>query len=452
MNAREWSTEEFEQAVAFHLDGVPAPEIGRRLNRTESSVRLKLISKGISSRRMADTVTEAPPSPETPEVLPEPPASPYRRSVETEEDLRDHPLHDEALRFIEARERRLEIKRQRDVAAAEILQDRLVEVFEEALRDCRLDIQVEPPKTTCVKEDASSLCVVVSDTHVGKVTNPNESQGLANYDPAMSVARLHLLEQEVLRMIKLGPPLDEIVVLFGGDIVEGALDHGAEREESLLISKQFALSTSLFSQFLFRLCSAAPSVRVYGVSGNHGRWPGQRKTPTVGRESNLDGLVYSALEQIATAAKVPNIRFDLRDSARQLIDVRGTLIHLAHGDELRGGEFFTAGIKREVHHALLRYAPEGQIPDLWVVGDKHISMTVPAGHGAFLINGSFVGEDAFSLRFAPSPPSQTAFWICSERGKYLQSQIRLDRARRATPLPYSLSPALQDLVGDYIDN
>jgi len=58
-----------------------------------------------------------------------------------------------------------------------------------------------------------------------------------------------------------------------------------------------------------------------------------------------------------------------------------------------------------------------------------------------------VGEDVFSQNFAPSPPSQTAFFVRPGVGLTEQHLIRLDRAAmKIDPLPYDLKPALRQLV------
>lgn len=443
-----WSQTEFDRAFALLSAGWKPKDIGAAIGRSETAVRVKFIKAGYSSSR----VLEAAPADFTPSVTAPPPSSiavPCEASNAMPSCAKEA-LESEADRLLEGRESGLRSRRERALILERAQRERLLEIFRDSLRDCRFDFSA-PPSCSILPSEGPfhSALLLVSDAHVGKVCSREETEGRAVYNPAHFVARLALLEKEVIRLLKHGPPLDELVVLFLGDIVEGALDHGAEREESMLISRQFSLAVALFSQFLTRIASVVPSLRVYGCSGNHGRWPGQRRPPTVGRESNLDGLVYRAIEAVLAAANVQNVRFHLSDAPRQSIRIKSTLVAAAHGDEIRGGEFFTGGIKREVYNAVLRGARDGEIPDLWVTGDKHVPQSLSIGFGQHVINGTFVGEDAFGLRFAPAVASQTLMWICPRRGKMLQSDIRLDGARLPDPLPYQLAPALQQIVKNY---
>lgn len=439
---RSWSQNEFDRAVQLLSAGWNAPEIAKALGRTETSVRLKLIKGGYSSRVVSAAEVKEPAR----APLAESPALPaYEPSSGSQSPrLAD----DEAFRLLESRELGARNRRERAEAIERAQRERMLEIFKASLAEAHFDFSLPPPKVTKASGSASAAVLLLGDVHVGKVCSQEETEGRAYYNPAFTVARLGHLEKEVIRLIATGPEVDELVILFLGDILDGALDHGAEREETLLISRQFELAVAILSQFVLSLASVVP-IRVYGVSGNHGRWPGQRRPPTVGRESNLDGLVYRAIEMVIKASAVPNVRFSLSESPRQTVKVKSTLIALAHGDELRGGEFYTAGIKREVYHSVLRGAREGAIPDLWVTGDKHVPQSLSLGTGQHIINGSFVGEDAYGLRFAPAISCQTMFWVCPMRGKVLQADIRLDEATPADPPPYQLSAPLLELVHTY---
>lgn len=422
MKLRIWTSEEFERALALHSGGWTAAEVAKVLGRTESAVRLKLISRGFSSKKLDEAVVVDP--------------APQLEASEAE-------------RIVEQRERRQDEKREQRAAIERVLEERLVEVVQTTLRDCITAAPIAPPPLSIDRQldEPTSAVLLLGDLHVGKVCRPEESEGHAFYNPAVALARLHELEVEVARLLAAGPPIEELVVIFLGDILEGVLDHHAEKEDTLLLSQQFALAISVLGQLLLRL--PAPSIIVYGVVGNHGRWPNQKRMPTVGRESNFDRLVYTALESIVTASDASHIQFDLRESSRQLIEVRQSLIQIAHGDQLRGGEYCLTGFKREAYNSALRLGPQGRMPDLFIVGDKHVSVQIPVGNAAFLINGSLVGEDLYGQRFAPTKPSQTLFWVGETRGKFLQADIDLTDATISASLPYDLSKPLQQLLSTY---
>ncbi|HEY8899215.1 MAG TPA: hypothetical protein VIM61_02220 [Chthoniobacterales bacterium] len=426
MSVRLWTEEEFERMLALFTAGWSIAEIAKALGRSENSVRWKLISKGYSSKTLSEPAPSALP-PEEPEP--------------------DAVTLSEAERLVAERERRLETKREQKAAMEGVLEDRLVEVVRTTLQECVARAPIAPPPLVIDRaiDEPTSAVLLFGDAHFGKVCRPEETEGQAHYNPAVTLARIHELEGRVTRLLDGGPAIEELVVIFLGDILEGVLDHHAEKEDTILLAQQFALAIRALSQMLLRF--PAPKIVVHGVAGNHGRWPNQRRMPTVGRESNFDRLVYTALESILEDTE--HITFDLRDSSRQLIEIQNTLIQVSHGDQFRGGEYCVAGFKREAYHSALRHGPEGQIPELFVIGDKHISMQLPVGNGHFLVNGSLVGQDTYGQAFAPTLPSQTLFWIGAERGKFLQADIALSATRLPMPLPYDLTPPLEKLVLSY---
>jgi hypothetical protein len=428
MKSRPWEDDEVQRALGLLKAGWEPVEIGQTIGRSEAAVRGKFIALGLSSARV--------PSGEAEELRP---------TVVVAE-----PTLEEAIAYVERRDERMAARQLRQKAVQQVLEDRLIETFQGCIAESFVSIQVEPPLLDRPFAEPCSAVLVLSDLHVGKVVDPRETEHGAKYDPAVFLARLHRLEEEVLHLVSQGPAIEELIVFLLGDIVEGALDHHNEREETLLVSQQFALATRVLAQCLGRLSVLAPQVRVCGVPGNHGRWPGQKRMPTVGRSSNLDTLVYLALEMITEKAGLSHVSWELRDASRQLVRIQETLVQIVHGDELRGGEFCVGGLRKEVFNSVLRGAETGKVPDLWVLGDKHVSVNLPMGAGNVLINGSLVGEDVFGQRFAPTVPSQTLFWIGRDRGRFLQSEIRLDAARLPDPLPYDLPAPLRTLVASYL--
>jgi Calcineurin-like phosphoesterase len=441
---KRWTDQESALAQHLHQSGWSAKAIARQLGRTPIAVRMKFLGKNISSARLPKAIFTDVPNPPPASVAP-PPISEKAEFVGPE-------INEVAEQLLETHEQHLERRRQRQQALDEAQRERMLRLFREVLADCRIQFSVAPPPPAAI-EHAHSAVLVFGDWHLGKVCNPLETEGRATYSLKLAIARLDHLQREVARLLSGGPPIDELVILFCGDIVEGALDHGAEREETILLGKQFTLALTLLAQFIARLAAVVPRIRVQGVSGNHGRLPNQRKMPTTGRESNIDAMIYAALQTLFSFPNVDarSVTFDLRESSRQLIRIKETWVLLAHGDELRGGDFYVGGIKKEVYNSVLRYAREGRIPDLWITGDKHVSIALPVANGQFMVNGSFVGEDNYSQKFAPAIPSQTLLWICPERGKVLQADIRLDRVTVPPVLPYDLPPLLQALVTNHLN-
>jgi len=419
--------------LELYEGGYRCVEIASMWGRTESSVRLKLLGMGLSSRRILSAVAESEPLDEI--VTDEVPS-------EVAEDV----VRLRAQRELELRERRVEDRKQIDDAKRDILEDRILEEFKRHL--CNLPrLEKSAPLTIVPRPGPLHTAVlVISDVHAGQVIDSREIEGLGFYNPAVTLARLHLLEQEVGRILR-ERPIDKLLLLFGGDILHGHLGHSLEDDLTVPIALQSDLAIHLFFHFLTRLSCLVPRIEVHGVAGNHGRWPGMRKMPTERRWSNLDTIFYSALAALCEFGGLQNINFDERISSRRMIDVGRCRLELLHGDEIRGGAFCTGGMSREVTNATLRNVQAGrQAVDYFVMGDKHFSASVPYGTGAFVVNGSFVGVDGFGMNFIPAPPAQTLFFLHPALGKVESHELRLQNAENSETLPYPLKPSLAELI------
>ncbi len=367
-------------------------------------------------------------------------------SDRTGDRLRDARLHQAALELDLVRERR-RAATQRSARRCELLERDFYESLRDDLRQHPISaIRIRPPEPSLRDNNVAGI-LLISDSHVGKYVRADQTDDLGSYDPLTYLARLDYLVRTVID--DLGTtgvlPVRELHVLLLGDIVEGLLDHGNEREEKLLMVEQFSVASFTLFEALARLSAAVPDVHVYGVCGNHGRWPHQRRMPTENRHSNFDSLVYSAIRAMAGAAKIPNLHFHLRTESRQIVEVGRFRIHAQHGDEIRGGDLPLRGIQSEVYNSTLRRVMNGRGRiDYWVLGHLHRSATLPLADGNVVINGSFVGLDSYAMRFAPTTASQTLFWI-GDAGKTLQRDIRLQAAPVPVELPFSIPPHLQPL-------
>lgn len=438
MKSRLWSQDEVDRLVSLYVNGYAAGEIAKMVARTEQSVRLKLLGLGYSSRR---------------QVVGDPPLEKEETFSEACEQFADQSTYDEeavekARRELACAERRRQERAKVEEAKRMLLEDRILLEFRKHLCDLPRSLPLSPPPLAPEDKAALTGILIVSDVHLGQVVESAETDGFGRYDPAVSVARVRRLETEAARILR-QRPVEKLLVLFGGDLVHGHLGHSLE-DATLPIAQQVDLAVNLFFAFLCGLATCVPAVEVYGVPGNHGRWPGQRKMPTDARFSNLDTVVFNALAALCTHVEMSNVAFGDSLAARQVIDVGNFRLQLQHGDQIRGGAFATGGMSREVTNSTLRHVQAGRRHvDYYIMGDKHVSSTMSFGNFAFIVNGSFVGTDNFALNFVPAPPTQTLFFLHPQVGKCETCEIRLDLAELQVPLPYKLKPSLEELVLSY---
>lgn len=437
MNSRTWSEREIARALALYEEGLPCGEIARVVGRSETALRLKLLALGYSSRRV---IVEDAPAPLPAASMSAMPA-PYVVEDADEEYL------ERARRELAAGERRRADRHRVNEAKQLLLEDRIIQEFRHQLCDLprNWSLPVAPPVVPRTADPLTAV-LVISDVHCGQVVPAAELDGFGDYNPAVMVGRVRHLELETLRILQ-DRPVEKLLILFAGDIVHGNLGHSLEDDLTVPIAAQVDLAVSIFFAFLRGISMAASKIEVYGVAGNHGRWPGMRKMPTDRRWSNLDTVFFNALAALGQHAGLDHVSFDDSIAARRVIEVGHHRLQLMHGDQVRGGAFCATGMTREVNNATIRHVQAGRRPiDYFIMGDKHQPTSLPFGTGAFVVNGSFVGADNFGLNFLSAPPSQTLFLLHPTRGKTETHEIRLDHADLGGALPYPLKPSLEKLL------
>jgi hypothetical protein len=187
------------------------------------------------------------------------------------------------------------------------------------------------------------------------------------------------------------------------------------------------------------------------VVGNHGRWPGQHKMPTKNRFSNLDHLVYSALQLSLKVHGLTNIRVHLNDAPRQIVEIKGSRFLAAHGDHLRGGDRQFGvpihSMTRDVNATVQRFAAAEERPvDYFLVGDKHKAMSLPLARGEYIINGSMVGVDEFAMSFCPGEAMQLLFGVDETERKTWSYPVKVMHAPELPSCPYHLPEQVNYLV------
>jgi hypothetical protein len=475
-----WTPRELARALELRMQGIPWKDTAKELGRSESSVWVKLHGLGIKLRpdgnnkeavrenlirlhrefveKAEATETSAPvvesEKPEIPAPSGDNPTLIQKSLADTtvDEDMETTRRHILLAEARESKKKYAEVLRQRAV------EDRVVDVFRERLESfvptARPPLVTVPRASLRAGRRPEAAVLMVSDTHVGQVVSRSQTNGFGDYCPKVYCERLFYLQESVIEVLGQSPNgIDELNVLLMGDIVHGLLNHGAEREDTLLVADQFQLATWTLHQFLCALALHVPTLKVTTVVGNHGRWPHQRKMPTSNRFSNLDHLVYSALQLSITTHGVTNITIDLNDAPRQILDIKNSRFLIAHGDHLRGGDKQFGvpihSMSRDVNATSQRYAAAEEKPvDYFLVGDKHRSMSLPLARGEFIINGSMVGVDEFAMVFCPSEPMQMLFAVDSVMRKTWAHPIKVAYAPKLTDCPYDLPGQIQYLVED----
>lgn len=299
------------------------------------------------------------------------------------------------------------------------------------------------------KGDSSpqSAVLLLTDTHVGLVVNANQTLGFGKYDFDTFLDRLKFLEDGVISILRdhVGSEIPELVICLGGDMVDGALNHGAEVGQQVTLFQQFYGAGHALAQFIRNVAPHVPAIRIYCTQGNHTRWSNQHKMPTKNRYSNLDSFLYAYIQ--ALTAALPTVAWTFDQQPAALFDVQGFLFQLFHGDVLRGGDK-ALGVP---NHAVGRLVSTGsqlfgkygkRSPDYYLCGHLHREIVLPTAKGAVIVGGGFPGLDGYGLAsgFVPVDPSQTFFLVHPVYGKTATYNLALKFAKSSEVRPYDIPP------------
>lgn len=295
------------------------------------------------------------------------------------------------------------------------------------------------------KNTPQSAVLLLSDCHVGQVIPANQTLGFGGYDFPTFLARLKFLEDAVISIQRDHTTAftEELVVCLGGDLIDGALAHGAEaKQRSTLFTQWFSAGHAL-AQFLRALTPHFPKIRVYNTVGNHPRWGTQHKMPTHNRYSNLDLFLTAYVESLTRDLKTIDWHFDQQPSA--LFDVQGFRFQLLHGDTMRGGDKALGvpnhAIGRLISANAQLFEKHGETaPHYVLMGHFHREIVLPTAKGAVLVNGGFPGIDGFGLasNFSAVSPSQIFFYVHPNYGKTAHYGIQLGKAEVGEIAPYEI--------------
>lgn len=295
------------------------------------------------------------------------------------------------------------------------------------------------------KSSSQSAVLLLSDTHVGCVVTPEQTQGFGGYNFEIFLRRLKRLEDSVASILQdhTTTDIEELVIPMLGDMTDGALQHAAECGQENTLFTQFFGAGHALAQFLRNVSGMVPKVRVVTCVGNHTRWGTQRKMPTTNRFSNLDSFLYAFIQSLVRDVKTIDFKIDQQPCAE--FKVQGFNFLAMHGDTLRGGDkalgIPSHAIGRNISAgAQMRMKFERPGVNFYLVGHFHRPIEIPHSLGDVLVNGGFPGIDGYGLAesFTACDPVQKFFFVHPRHGRAASYSLNLKYASVAGPRPYAM--------------
>lgn len=361
-----------------------------------------------------------------------------RQPAVKEEDLSDEGIaeiakHDKALHAARAEARTWKRKYE-----AAIKETSLEETISELVREYQGQLVsavafpgavTGEPRPARLVNARESMCLILSDLHVGETVTGEAMHGINRYDIDVFLARMERLADTVESICfdnLTGYEFEELVIYGVGDLVNGM--YGAMHDE-LIITQASSLMETVYGlayvlvQFLARMRRSFAKVRTCWAPGNHGRM--SRKPMAKMQEMNWDMIVPQIVSTFFDANS--GVLFDIPDSFFFIDEVRHQRVLGFHGHQVKGWSGIPwYGIKRFDENLTGTLARAGTPIDHIVMGHFHTEAIFDRVGGEVIAGPCMKGADEYTLSagFRPAPAGQTMFGIHDDHG--ITHRWRLD--------------------------
>ncbi len=268
-----------------------------------------------------------------------------------------------------------------------------------------MDRHVRPFKTLPSQMASRSKAQIVehcvlhmSDGHHDAVVRPEEVGGLEDYNFPVSCCRAERYVHTVVEWTQntLAPKFffPVLWVLAYGDFTSGEIHRACERS---YYRNQFknCLAIGQLHALMFRdLAAHFKQVNVLYLAGNHGRRTS--KKDYLGAHDNWDYLIAEAARLHCRGLE--NIYFTIPNAWSANVNINGVGFNVSHGDDVRSnlGIPWYGMVRRQKGLIALGAAAGAQRCRYFCCGHHHAASTLSDVDGELLVNGSWLGTDAFA--------------------------------------------------------
>ncbi|CAB4189359.1 hypothetical protein UFOVP1184_29 [uncultured Caudovirales phage] len=190
------------------------------------------------------------------------------------------------------------------------------------------------PKRVAALEGDVALVVALSDFQMGK----GEGGGSAGIVSRFLIG-ITEVEARWRELVKLGRPLDKLVVVGLGDLFESCAGHYAMQtfQADLDRREQTTVLRRILVKALTHWATFAPRIIVAAVPGNHGENRQNGKAFTNFGDNDDVAVMEQVAEIIRANPAYDHISFVFPKNELTLtLDVNGTIVGLAHGHQVKG--------------------------------------------------------------------------------------------------------------------
>ena len=347
--------------------------------------------------------------------------------------LKDAPLspRDELVKRVEAKQA---ARNRRQDGITQLILEK-VEAALSKVKPDTLKIVQEPPAKKIPEATHELIWAEISDVQLGTKVELEAMGGINEHNWAIWLAKLARWEETITQTIRerrKAVNVDGVVLALLGDIVEGHnIFKGQVYELDYDVYKQVIHGASDFAQAFARLAATFPDLQftLYGVGGNHGRVGSYGEAPY---RCNWDLVLYHLIELRLKALNLSNVTCHFPEAWFQLVETWGWTHLLVHGDDIKGwGGLPFYGLQRAVG----KYQQVLQKPVNYLhIGHFHAEAGISSSLGDMIVNGNWIGANAFSKQIVEAnTPVQLVHGISEANGIEWTKKIYLRTRQSMRP-------------------
>jgi hypothetical protein len=351
----------------------------------------------------------------------------YQRAVQSGRAGREdtaEPARDPVAEETERRDRMRRLREEQEllkaVAGEKSLRAMLDALAEKAAARFTAPPPYRAPKPT-KRTTRESMVMLLSDWHSAEVISKEGTRGHNEYNALITSQRARRVTDGAIgiksKLEAGGWHFDEMVVALNGDFVPGTIHEIEKFTDAANVVVNVHGTAWILAQALRDLAGVYPTLRVYCLSGNHGRLPDARRMQQKEPLRNWDTLVY--LYARAFLSNVPNIEWHIPNAYSVLFDVKGFTFAQTHGHDIKGWAgipFY--GIQRSTRNQNALEAARRRTINYWLLSHFHTQSSLPQAAGEVFVNGSLCGGTEYTVNGlgAADPPNQLMFGVHAEHG------------------------------------
>jgi hypothetical protein len=314
------------------------------------------------------------------------------------------------------------VRTQKELSKAKQRTEELVEATIQACKDATLALgpmkPIEGPKVDKRRKRAEVALWHLTDWQGAKVTPSYNSEIMRT-----RVMDFTTKATKITEIQRQDHPVNDVVICFGGDMVEGLFNYPAQLWEiDLSLYDQYITVSRLIVDVVRQALAVYHHVTVIAEWGNHGRIGNKRAD--VPKSDNFDRMCYELARQLLCSeeATAKRLTWDPRHGVEdiQRIEIGNYRALLMHGDEVGRSGFASPAGWQAAGNRWKAGAYDWNFQDIYLGHyHRHAQEPLSDGLGSVYWTGSTESDNRYARdsMAASGVPSQRLHFIDPERGR-----------------------------------